>query len=299
MNNHDYVRLSLELHMFFDRIMKEHALFLQVAFLEQNNNFKNIAKEYEKEFEVFLRRVVELANENISSSILNSQEIVTINTINVERKTNELLGTNINVDLTMRELSLRSGNKNITNEIINDIKNINNETLRVLNNYANYKNDVLNNVLSCKMYTSNYPSLIVHFINETQIYSNLLLKLENRSFMTRNDLHEQELFWNNIMKEHAEFIRGLLDPSEEKLILTADRYADDYNSILRNYANNPSYLTNASLKETVEFRNFKVVGEEGILNCQIRSTIIPLLADHVAREANHFIRLLQGFNLYE
>ena len=34
---------------------------------------------------------------------------------------------------------------------------------------------------------------------------------------------------------------------------------------------------------SINFRNFKIAGEEGILNCEIKSIIIPLLADHVVR----------------
>ena len=99
------------------------------------------------------------------------------------------------------------------------------------------------------------------------------------------------------MKEHAEFIRGLLDPSEKDLILTADKFANEYETIIKNYSNNPAYLTNVSLKETLNFKNFKVSGEEGILNCKIKSIIFPLLADHVVREANHFIRILKSPNI--
>lgn len=52
----------------------------------------------------------------------------------------------------------------------------------------------------------------------------------NRDFVT-NSL-EQHLFFARIMKEHALFIRGLLDPSEEKLIDTADDFAEDYKRLL-------------------------------------------------------------------
>lgn len=96
------------------------------------------------------------------------------------------------------------------------------------------------------------------------------------------------------MKGHAEFIRGLLDPSENELILTANKFSSEYENILKNYANNSVNLTNISLTETINFRNFKIAGEEGILNCKIKSIIIPLLADHVLREANHFIRILKN-----
>lgn len=49
-----------------------------------------------------------------------------------------------------------------------------------------------------------------------------------------------------------------------------------------------------SLDETVKFREFKAAGAKGIQNCEIRSVILPLLADHVLREANHYIRLLSN-----
>lgn len=98
------------------------------------------------------------------------------------------------------------------------------------------------------------------------------------------------------MKEHVEFIRGLLDPSEEELFLTADRYSEEYKRIIAIFKSNPTYLTNASLNETINFRNYKITGEEGILNCKIKSIIIPLLADYVVREDNHFIRILESIN---
>ena len=41
-------------------------------------------------------------------------------------------------------------------------------------------------------------------------------------------------------------------------------------------------------------RDFKAAGAKGIQECKIRSVILPLLADHVLREANHYIRLLKG-----
>lgn len=96
------------------------------------------------------------------------------------------------------------------------------------------------------------------------------------------------------MKEHAEFIRGLLDPSEEELIMAADKFVGEYKNIISAYNSNSSNLTNMSLTEAMKFRDFKVTGENGILNCQIKSIIIPLLADHVVREANHFIRILEN-----
>lgn len=143
------------------------------------------------------------------------------------------------------------------------------------------------------MYTTNYPLLISHIMNEAKMYYNLLNKIENRNYLNQNELLEQELFWENIMKEHAQFIRGLLDPTENDLIINANKFALEYEKIIKN---SHEYLTSEVLNETIKFRDFKVTGEEAILNCQLKSIIIPLLADHVVREANHFIRILKSFN---
>lgn len=296
MNQQDYVRLSLELHLFFDRIMKEHSLFLEAAFINNDKELRKIASDFQKIFSDTLRSVINIANGNVSEDFIRANEIVTKNTLEAENKTQNLSSISIDTTLTMDELRIKSGNINISEQLINQISNINKRTLPVIQNLIYFKNDVLTNVLSCKLYTTNYPLLITHIMNEAKMYYDLLNKVERKEPFTKNYIYEQELFWNNIMMEHAEFIRGLLDPSEKELILTADKYAYEYEKIIKNYSNNPLELNSISLNQTINFRDFKIVGEEGILNCKIKSIIIPLLADHVVREANHFIRILKGNN---
>lgn len=296
MNQNDYIKLSLELHLFFDRIMKEHSFFLETAFTEKNNELKRIANNFRQVFSEILEDIINFADGNVDRNLLNSNEIVTNNTLEAERKSSNLSGVGINTNITTKELRLRSGNININNQLINNISNINRQTLPIIQDLIEFKNSILNDVLSCTIYTFNYPLLIEHIMNEAKMYYNLLSRVENRQPFTERYIYEQELFWNNIMKEHAEFIRGLLDPSETDLIKISNQFSEEYESIIKNYNNNPNYLTNASLIETINFRDFKVTGEEGILNCKIKSIIIPLLADHVVREANHFIRILRSYS---
>ena len=52
-------------------------------------------------------------------------------------------------------------------------------------------------------------------------------------------------------------------------------------------------VTDKTIEETMKYRDFKLAGTKGINECNIRSLILPLLADHVLREANHYIRLLE------
>ena len=58
-------------------------------------------------------------------------------------------------------------------------------------------------------------------------------------------------------------------------------------------------FTEDSLRETLKYREFKTAGTKGILDCEIASVILPLLADHVLREANHYIRIMKSANRRE
>ena len=41
--------------------------------------------------------------------------------------------------------------------------------------------------------------------------------------------------------------------------------------------------------------DFKKAATKGILGCEIKSIILPLLSDHVLREANHYLRILEAY----
>jgi len=105
------------------------------------------------------------------------------------------------------------------------------------------------------------------------------------------------------MAEHAKFIRGLLDPTEEVLFQTANNFGKEFDMLtaqalaLHSQISLLPQVTQESLKETVRIRDFKRQGTEGILACRIRSIILPLLGDHTIREANHYLQLLKIFSM--
>ena len=146
------------------------------------------------------------------------------------------------------------------------------------------------------MFTLNYPLLIEHILREAKLYRKFVEMLERDGDLSECAMKENERFWNQIMMEHAQFIRGLLDPTEDTLIRTSATFAREYATLLARAreVNNTTLMRQEALKETRRFRDFKTAGVQGITDCKIRSVILPLLADHVLREANHYIRLLNG-----
>lgn len=291
----DFIEKSLELHLFFGRIMKEHSLFLRAGFTPANAAFASKAEFYKNEFERLLSRAVMLGNGVVSESLLGSGEIVTEFTQEAEKQTENFTGIEINKDITERELNMNSGSgQNANPRLLQQVRALNQRALELLNGLISFKENVLENVLSCKMFTVNYPLLIEHIIREAKLYRDYVEMLEKDGYISNESMRDIECFWNQIMMEHALFIRGLLDPTEGELIQTADNFAAEFGELLDRCCNaQDRAICSTTLEKTVRFRDFKAAGTEGIEQCKIRSVILPLLADHVLREANHYIRLLK------
>ncbi|HBG5845602.1 TPA: DUF2935 domain-containing protein [Clostridioides difficile] len=299
-DNQKYVILSLELHLFFSRIMKEHALFLEAGFTNKNYNLAMEADHYKKQFEDLLSYAVSASNGIIRPDILYSEELVTTLTSAAEQKTEEFTGIEINKNITTRELNLQSGvDPQVGQDLVNYVAQLNSDAIRLLDGLINFKERVLDGVLSCTIFTSNYPLLLEHIIHEANLYRSYVVDLENKIDIESKNAKEIELFWDHIMMEHALFMRGLLDPSEGELINTSNDFAIKFNELIEKTNgmtdSNIKNITEETLNETVEFKDFKEAGASGIEQCKIKSIILPLLADHVLREANHYIRILESY----
>lgn len=299
-NDQRYAILSLELHLFFSRIMKEHSLFLEAGFTPKDSRLASEAEHYKNEFEKLLAYTVSASNGVIRANVLNSGEIITDFTLGTELKTQKLTGIEINQNITNTESMLRSGrNPQVSSNLVNYVNQLNANAKILLSGLIDFKNRILNGVLSCNLFTVNYPLLIEHIIREAKLYLSLVNDLENRVDIDAKDNRETELFWEQIMMEHALFIRGLLDPSEDTLIDTADEFADEFKNLIKEAQGMTdatiNSVTNETLNQTIKLKDFKQAGVQGIASCKIRSIILPLLADHVLREANHYIRLLETY----
>lgn len=295
-----YITLSLELHLFFARIMKEHSLFLEAGFTPKNTKLSKEAEGYKENFERLLFDVVKLSDGRIRQQVIDSGEIFTEYTLNTERKTQDYTGIDINSKITLMEKELKCiKSSGIDGKMVSAVKKINCRAIKLLDGLIEFKMRVLDGMLSCKLFTVNYPLLIEHIIREAKLYRSYVEDLESNKDIDKEDTKKAELFWNQIMMEHSLFIRGLLDPTENELISTSNNFASEFNELLQKVDNatemTMSSVTSDTLMETIKLRDFKKAGTKGIVDCEIRSIILPLLGDHVLREANHYIRLLNNY----
>lgn len=302
-SQNEFLKQSLSLHLFFARIMKEHSFFLEIGFTPRDANFTQQADAFRMEFDEILGEAISLSNHVVSYEVLQSGEVITPFTLNAEMATTFYTGVQIPTQLTQAEARLSgNGMMKVDSMFEQCVSDLNKRAIHATASLIQFKTNILHNVLSCRMFTLNYPLLIEHIIREADLYLLTLKRLQNREDMDlEREAYNQEFFWNRQMAEHAKFIRGLLDPTENELIDQADMFGDEFDELTEaakvamDTTAPLANITAETLNATRDLRNFKAQGTQGILACKVKSIIIPLLGDHVLREANHYLRLLRMF----
>jgi len=169
-----------------------------------------------------------------------------------------------------------------------------------------FKRHVLHLIVECKIGGANYPLLIDHISREAMYFLKLLQKFQDGDMKYPVDsIVSDNVFWLRHMADHARFIAGLLDPSERGFVEKANAFAvqfeqlqlqaRDLDSMLWHFHpnNNLIRFEKDVTDATIEIRNFKEAARDLIQACKVVSLIPPLLADHVLREAEYFLEILE------
>lgn len=186
------------------------------------------------------------------------------------------------------------------------VRKLNEDSIQLVLGLRNFKRNLLIMIINCQVKGFNFPLLVDHIAREAEYFMRTLKKFNEGILDPIQDaIIKENVFWLRIMMEHSRFIASLLDQSERNLVVQARKFGDDFEVLLNQardvesmlYKKSPTYpiigrLNKDSENATHELRNFKQAGLDLIKSCQIRNVIDPLLADHVVREADHFLYMI-------
>ncbi len=255
-----FVSRSLDEIRFWSRIMKEHSLFLKLGFRCEDTQLINEANHFYAVFE------------------------------SIENKSNTLP---LNSDPQV-------------------IRKFNSDVHIAVSHIWSFKRKILGLILRCQLPgANNFPLLVDHTSREANYFRNRLEQLNAGKLEPVHDaIIDENVFFLRIMADHAKFIGHLLDPSERKLVDQARGFSNDFDQLLFQAKDlesmRPQSQTNPLMNQFLDqnkvsvasLRDFKKTARDLINACKIKSIIHPLLADHVFREAERFLAIIDQFELH-
>ncbi len=254
-----FIARSLDEIRFWSRIMKEHSLFLRLGFRCEDTELIDEANQYYRLFE------------------------------NIEQRSHSF-----------------------TNPDPEQIRRFNSEVQQAATGIYAFKRKVLGLILTCQLPgANNFPLLVDHISREANYFRKRLIELNEGKLQPLADaIIKENVFFLRIMADHAKFIGHLLDPSERKLVDIARNFSNDFDQLVYQAKDLESMkpqsetvpLLDQFLDENrvsvVSLRDFKKTARDLIEECKIKSIIHPLLADHVFREAERFLAIIDMFEAH-
>lgn len=255
-----FVARSLDEVRFWSRIMKEHSLFLRLGFRCDDTQLIQEANQFYHLFE------------------------------NIEQRAHSFT----------------------TQTDPEQIKRFNSEVQQAATGIFAFKRKVLGLILTCKLNgANNFPLLVDHTSREANYFRKRLIELNEGKLKPLADaIIKENVFFLRIMADHAKFIGHLLDPSERKLVDMARNFSNDFDQLVFQAVElegmKPQSQTVPLLDQfldqnrvsVVSLRDFKKTARDLIEECKIKSIIHPLLADHVFREAERFLAIIDMFEAH-
>ncbi len=175
----------------------------------------------------------------------------------------------------------------------------------VTNDFYRYKRQLLHMVLTCQLLGNNFALLLDHMSREAEYFLLMLAALGGGRQLYQAAGAREVAFWLRIMADHAAFIVHRLDPSERTLQETACGFAAEFDSLYLQGRDFVSMLRGETDEvpafrrflqdvrvSTQRLRDFKRAAETLIAECRLVGLIPALLADHMRREADHFLLVL-------
>ena len=263
----------------FARIMKEHSFFLEIGFTPKNGNFTENADEFRMAFDDFLKDVIELSNDVVGADYLASGQVITPYTLKAEEVSAFYTGVDINTRLTDLEKNLTAGEpaSDFNNALVQRVYMLNNRAMDLLEKFIEFKTGILRAVTTCRMFTVNYPLLIDHILREAKLYYRSVQRLQDQeSWIRFRRLWNRRCSGTGSWRNTPCLFRGLLDPTENELITTANNFGNEFNRTLYEESKQAPWIrrlplskvTSDSLKAAMEISDFNAKGTQGILELQ-------------------------------
>ncbi|MDR3561544.1 MAG: DUF2935 domain-containing protein [Negativicutes bacterium] len=176
----------------------------------------------------------------------------------------------------------------------------------VVGDFHRYNRRLLHLALTCQIVGCNFALFLDHLSREAEYVLLLLEKLGGgQSPLYQASSAREADFWLRLMSDHAEFVVHRLDPSERSIIETAAGFAGQFDELYLQGRDFVSMLRGETEEipafrrflqdvrvSTVRFRDFLRAAECLITECKLVGLIPAQLADHLRREADHFLMVL-------
>lgn len=297
-----FVQQSLTDNLFYLRTIRDFTVNIEISLPVKYQSYIDTARDFRKRCDEYLEKVLELSNNTLLTIFWDTGIFITPYTLSTELLTEKLFGVDLNTVLTEEEEKLNTiqNAPTPTEDQLIVIERLNNDAIILATNFFDYVSSILNDMLTQEVFSYSYPLFYNFMLREIGLYINDLKRINEKTSIDPIFVLGYESRYSLSMKNIAQFISGLADPSQEAIIQKAREFEQRFSEILDEYNKSnldPTFqneLSQMTLATVQEFQDFLETIIKRILNKELYFIVEPLFWDNLFTFILYFNYLLQG-----
>ncbi|HIT22662.1 MAG TPA: DUF2935 domain-containing protein [Candidatus Scybalousia intestinigallinarum] len=297
-----FVQQSLTDNLFYLRTIRDFTVNIEISLPVKYQSYIDTARDFRKRCDEYLEKVLELSNNTLLTIFWDTGIFITPYTLSTELLTEKLFGIDLNTVLTEEEEKLNTiqNAPTPTEDQLIVIERLNNDAIILATNFFDYVSSILNDMLTQEIFSYSYPLFYNFMLREIGLYINDLKRINEKTSIDPIFVLGYESRYSLSMKNIAQFISGLADPSQEAIIQKAREFEQRFSEILDEYNKSnldPTFqneLSQMTLATVQEFQDFLETIIKRILNKELYFIVEPLFWDNLFTFILYFNYLLQG-----
>ena len=295
-----FIESTLISNLYYLRTLREFCARVELSLPPYYGEYIKKSSDLSKQCENLGREITNnYANYNIPSVALNSDIFITSYTLKLEELTNKLFNYNMNTNITKKELDLKPGLPNPTDDLIKSLESVNERALQIATEFINFSKELSDSINNQDCFCFYYNSLNTNTVYEMNVYVLVLERLINKNELDPIYVIDYEYGFNKLMASIATYIRGECDPIYPDVIDKANDFYNEYTNLIDEYdnlvlsPNNQKNMTNNSIELAKRFKTFIESVIEKLLNKELYFTTPPITKDNALTDINYFIYNLE------
>ena len=280
-----FVQQSLTDNLFYLRTIRDFTVNIEISLPVKYQSYIDTARDFRKRCDEYLEKVLELSNNTLLTIFWDTGIFITPYTLSTELLTEKLFGIDLNTVLTEEEEKLNTiqNAPTPTEDQLIVIERLNNDAIILATNFFDYVSSILNDMLTQEIFSYSYPLFYNFMLREIGLYINDLKRINEKTSIDPIFVLGYESRYSLSMKNIAQFISGLADPSQEAIIQKAREFEQRFSEILDEYNKSnldPTFqneLSQMTLATVQEFQDFLETIIKRILNKELYFIVEPLL----------------------
>jgi len=296
LNNKEIFLQSIVNHVYFAGSIRSFCTAIGLTFFRNNQDFIDRAIALGERGNKIAVQSITLAYPALANEIIKNDVYITPYTKDIEELTEKLFEVNLQIHLEDDIAILNSrAPVDFNAETMKKIDDLNNDGLILVNDFIDFCKEIERKLDGQELFSYLYPEFYEYMYEEIAVYGRDLERIISKKDYTDFYLREYTYYFNQLLRQSAQFIRGFLDPSHQDVFDLATFYTDSFSNLTEKYLKNKNDISLSEETEDLvrEYKEFTISVIKRVLNSELYFITPPVVLDNFLTNINVYLFIIQ------